>query len=85
MSALFRLNGNQIVQGAINAVLAAIVVGLYGIVTTPDFNLFTADWSEIGKSVLNWAFAAFVGSAGKAFLTDKEGTVNLGVAKIKKA
>ena len=78
---LFRVSGNDIVHGAVNAIIAALVVGLYGVVTTAGFDLFTADWSAIGKSALNWAFAGFIGSVGKKLLTDADGKLG-GVVKV---
>ena len=83
-SKLFKVNTSDVTHAAINAVIAAIVVGLYGVVTTPNFDLFSADWGSILRSVINWAFAGFVGSIGKKFLSDSDGTVHLGAVKIAK-
>lgn len=75
---MFNVSSKEIINGAVNAVVAAVVVGLYGIVTTSGFDVFQADWSTILKSVINWAFAGFIGSFGKNFLTNSEGKI-LGV------
>jgi hypothetical protein len=83
-SNLFKINFKDLSQSAVNAVIAAVVVGFYGIVTTDGFNLFTANWAGILQSVINWAFAGFIGSVGKRFLQDSEGTVHLGVMTIRK-
>lgn len=83
-SNIFKLNLKDISQSAVNAVIAAVVVGFYGIVTTEGFDLFSADWASILQSVINWAFAGFIGSVGKRFLQDSEGTVHLGVMQIRK-
>lgn len=77
-SPIFKINSKELINGAVNAVIAAIVVGFYGIVTTAGFDLFTADWGGILHNVINWAFAGFIGSFGKSFLTNSEGRI-LGV------
>ncbi len=68
-STFLRINLKEVTHGIVNAVVAAIIVGLYGVISTPDFDIFNAPWAEIGRSVLNWGFAAFIGSLGKRFLT----------------
>lgn len=80
MNGYFKFTGKDVLQGAINAIVAAVVVGLYGLVTKEGFDLFNTDWAALLKSVINWAFAAFIGSLGKEMLTNKDGAV-LGIAK----
>ena len=46
-SNLFRLNGRDFIVALTNAVFAAIVIVLYGVVTSGGFDLFTADWGGI--------------------------------------
>lgn len=83
-SGLFKLNVHDLAQAAVNAAVAAIVVGLFGLVTTAGFSVFTAPWLEIGKSVVDWGFIAFIGSVGSALLTNKEGRIPaLGGMKVK--
>lgn len=70
-----KLNWKDLGSAGINAVIAAVLVGLAGIVTTQGFDVFHADWLTIGHSVVNWAFAAFIGSAGKDLISNKQGKV----------
>ncbi len=70
-----QLNLKDLGSAGINAVIAAIFIGLAGIVTTQGFDVFHADWVVIGHSVVNWAFAAFFGSVGKDLLSNKQGKV----------
>lgn len=78
VSKLFNVNSKELINGAVNAVVAAVVVGLYGIVSKDGFDLFSVDWSPVLHSMLNWAFAGFIGSVGKSFMTTSSGKV-LGV------
>lgn len=81
-SKLFNVSSNEILKGAISAVVASVIVGLYGIVSQSGFDLFSVEWMPVLKMMLNWAFAGFVGSLGRNFGTDKEGKF-LGVVDVK--
>lgn len=81
-SKLFNVNKSQIINSVVNAVVAAVVVGLGGIVTSAGFDIFHADWAMIIHQVINWGFAAFIGSLGKSLLTTDKGNV-LGVVNVK--
>ena len=82
-SKLFKVNIHDLSQSALNAAIAAIFVGLAGIMGN-SFDVFTADWVGIGKSVLNWGFAGFFSTFVNSLLTDSEGTTHLGIATIKR-
>jgi len=82
-SSLFTFTSKDAIQAAINAVIAAVVIGLYSLVTKEGFDLFHTDWVALGQSVVNWAFAAFVGSLGKDLLTTKKGNI-LGMIPVEK-
>lgn len=75
LSQLFSINSKEVLNGAINAVVAAIVVGLYGIVSKDGFDVFSIQWGPVIHMMINWAFAGFIGSVGKSFLTNSEGKV----------
>lgn len=75
LSKLFSLNSKEVLNGAVNAVVAAVIVGLYGIVSKDGFDLFSVEWSPVLHMMINWAFAGFIGSVGKSFLTNGEGKV----------
>lgn len=74
-SQIFSLGTNDVVKGLVTAVFAAIVIAIAGIAQSPNFDLFTADWSAIGHLALNVGFSAFVGYLGKNFLSDQNGKV----------
>ena len=74
-SNLFRLNGRDFIVALTNAVFAAIIIVLYGVVTTSGFDLFTVDWVTIGKTVINSIFIVFISSLGAALGIDKNGKV----------
>ena len=81
-SGFMRISKSELLSSALNAVIAAIIVGFYGLVTAKGgFDLFSADWGVILQMMINWAFAGFVGSFGKKMLTTKEEKF-LGVMKI---
>ena len=80
---LFRVKMKDVGQAAINAILAAVVIGFYGLVSQEGgLDLFNTDWAVIVKQVINWSFAAFIGSVGKDFLTTSKGNL-LGAVKIR--
>lgn len=70
---MFRLGWRDLVKGAVTAVIAAVVVTLYGVVTQPGFDLFAADWNAIAVTAINAAFAGFFGYVGKNLLSDESG------------
>lgn len=79
---MFTLNKKDYINGAINAVIAAIVIGLAGVVSQNGFDIFSANWTNILHIVINAAFAAFVGSLGKNLMTTSDGKV-LGAVSVK--
>ena len=73
MSALYKLNSNDFVRGAVSAVFAAFFFAIFSVVNQDNFNLFTVDWSAVVGTALNAAVAAFVGYLGKNFTSDSQG------------
>ena len=78
-SKLFRVNGRDFLTALANAVFGAVVIVLYGVVTMAGFDLFSANWAEIGKSAINAVFIVFVSSLGMAFGIDKNGKILGGI------
>ncbi len=74
-SQLFSLNKKDFINGAVNAVVAGIVIGLAGVVSQSGFDVFSTNWGDVLKLVINSAFAAFVGSLGKNLITTDQGKV----------
>jgi len=81
-SGIFNINMQDLKSSLVNAVIAAVISVLYGLTSQGSFDVFHADWAHIGALVLNAAIAAFMGSFGKHFLTDENGTTHLGVMKV---
>lgn len=70
MNKLFTLGKNDVVKGAITAILAAVVTVLYGVVSQSEFSVFTADWGTILGNILNVSFSAFLAYMMKNFATN---------------
>lgn len=81
-SKLFTVKLKDLGQAAINAVIAGVVIALAGVVSQTGFDVFNLDWIVVGKVAFNAAFAAFIGSIGKDFLSTSKGNL-LGVVKVK--
>ena len=81
-SALFKLNSNDFVRGAITSIVAAVVAVAYGLVYKEGFNLFHTDWAMIGQMMANAAFYAFVGYLGKNWISDADGVIHTPLGKI---
>ena len=72
---IFTFNWATIADSAVMAAVAAVIVGVVGIVQAPNFDLFAANWAAIGHSVANWGVIAFVITFGQDFLSTKQGSV----------
>lgn len=73
-SDLFKVNYKDVARGATNAVFLAVLAAFVGIVGN-SFDLFTANWTEIGKIMANVGFISFVSHLGGVFLSDKQGKI----------
>ena len=72
-SNLWTLNGTDILQSILNAVIVAIGAALFGIVSQSGFNLFQTDWLAVGQTIANVGFIALVTSLFGKFSTEKNG------------
>ena len=70
---LWQIVGKDVLRGAINAVLIALLVGLAGIVSQPGFDVFNADLLGILRSMINWGVISFIAYIGAMFSSDKSG------------
>ena len=77
---LLTITKSDIVRAAVNAVSAAIILSLAGVVQQGGFDVFSADWVAIFKTALNAAFIAFLGTVGAALGTTRRGNF-LGAVK----
>lgn len=75
LSGMWNVNLQDLFKSLVNAVIAGVVLALAGIASQANFDLFTVDWASVGHVAVNAAFAAFVGSLGRRFVTDDSGKV----------
>ncbi len=61
------------VKSALSAVFAAIVVAIGGVVSQPNFDLFTVDWVSLIHLIVNVGVATFLGDISRRLASDKEG------------
>ena len=81
MNGLFRISINDVLKGAIVAVISAVIIAVAGIVMTSGFDAFSTDWITVGHNMVNTGIVAFVAYIVKQLLTTNDGTVlgaNLG-------
>lgn len=74
-SGIFKLNIKDLVNGIVVAIVSAVFISVYGLITSAGFDIFTADWAIIGSTALNAAIVGFVGYIGKKFFTTSDGKV----------
>lgn len=79
-STFFHLNWKDTAKALVSAVVVAMVGGLASMVGA-DFNVFTADWLEVGKTIVNLGFITFVGRLAEKLLTTQQGEF-LGAIKL---
>ncbi len=78
---IFKLDWASIGDAVLTAIVAAVIVAFYGVVTTQGFDAFTADWASIGHQMVNLGFVAGVVSLGKDFLSTNSGSLlNIGAS-----
>jgi len=75
MISMFTLNPGDIVRGLVVAILTGAFLAVVGVVGSADFDVFSADWLSIGKTLVNGGFAAFVGYLLKNFFTASNGKI----------
>ena len=72
---IFKLDWASIADMVLTAVVAAVLVAVYGDVTTVGFNVLTANWGIIGGQMLNIGVIAGVTSLGKDFFSTNSGSI----------
>lgn len=76
---IFQISWSSLGDAALMAILTAIAVGAFNIVTTTGFDVFSANWTIIGKNMVNLAVIAGVVSFAQDFLSTKSGSIlNIG-------
>jgi len=74
-SPTFNLNAKDVAKGLVTAVIVAVLVSIYQIVSAPNFDLFTLNWSQLAQVSINSAVAALFGYLFKNFISDSQGKV----------
>lgn len=72
---MFTLKLGDIFRGFVVAILTGAFIAILGIIGAENFDVFTADWVAIGRTMVNGGFAAFVGYIAKNLLTDNSGRI----------
>jgi len=72
---MFTLNPGDIARGLVVAILTGAFLAVVGVVGSANFDVFSADWLLIGKSMVNGAFGAFIGYLLKNFFTASNGKI----------
>lgn len=72
---MFTLKFSDLFRGLVVAVLGGALISIIGIVGSSGFDVFSADWTAIGKLFVNAGFSGFVGYLAKNFLTADNGKV----------
>jgi uncharacterized membrane protein YvlD (DUF360 family) len=67
MSNKYTLNWYDIVKGIQMFVIASLVTTIAGFVMQPGFDVFTANWAEIGRTAVNAAVVSTVSYLIKNF------------------
>lgn len=72
---MFTINYGDIFRGIVVAILTGAFLAVSGTLSSVGFDVFTADWVQIGKTVVNGGFAAFIGYIVKNLITANNGKV----------
>lgn len=73
MSKMFNLNWDDFKRGLITAVLAGFALPILAAIQTPNFDVFTVNWSAVFNLAINGAVAGLVAYLSKNVLTDSNG------------
>ena len=71
---IFKLDLASIADAVLTAIVTAVIVAAVSLVTTAGFDIFTANWVQIGHNMANIAFIAGIVSLGKDFLSTNSGS-----------
>jgi hypothetical protein len=77
-SKLFSLKKEDWINSIVHALATAVVMAVGSAIGQEGFSVFSADWVNIGKSVVDTAIAVFIASLGINYSANSEGKV-LGV------
>lgn len=72
---MFAWSSNDLIRSITTSIFVAVIAALYGVTTQSGFDVFSADWAAIAKTVVNAVFITFVGRMGEKLVTDENGKV----------
>lgn len=72
---ILTLDWASIADALVTAVVFAVLMGLYQVVIVSGFDLFSADWGLIGRTMANLGFVAGVVSLAQNILSTNTGSV----------
>lgn len=75
MKGILTIDWGTIADTVLMAVIVAVLGGLVTLVSTGNFDLFTADWVTIGRNMTNLAFITAVVTFGKDLLSTNNGSL----------
>lgn len=70
---MFTINFGDVFRGLAVAVLGGAFLAIIGIVGSVGFDVFSADWANIGRLAVNGGFGGLIGYLSKNFLTSNDG------------
>lgn len=74
-SGIFKLDLKDVAKGAVTALLAGFTLPILAMVQTPGFDIFAANWHQVGVIAINGAVAGFVAYIVKNFFSTSDGKV----------
>lgn len=76
---IFKLGLGNVTNAVLMAIATAVLVAIYGIVSTAGFDVFTANWAMIGKQMVNLGVVVGIGSLYRDLISTTQGSIlNIG-------
>lgn len=72
---IFAFDWGTVADMVVTAIAFAVATALYQVATTTGFDVFTANWSMIGESMVNIGFIAGVVSFVQNFISTNSGSI----------
>lgn len=72
---IFTLSLNDLFRSVITAVFVAVIMSLGTFILAQGFDLFTADWKLIGRTIANVSLITLFARLTEKLLSDRQGRV----------
>ena len=79
-SELFQLNIKDIANTIALTVFTVAVTVLYSLTLKEGFDIFSADWAQIGREIVNNALIVLIADLSRRYTTDDKGHI-LGIGR----